>query len=72
MIGNPYKSEPTEDEIYYLALMRYIHTDEQRKRRIIKITEEIMPERTETRPKSGKDNILTLLRNGDFTIGDWK
>ena len=25
MIGNRYKSEPIEDETYYLTLMRYIH-----------------------------------------------
>ena len=140
LIGNRYKSEPIEDETYYLTLMRYIHqnpvkagmvdkpekyiwssyndyinlkneltdiefglsilsgeeeqalkefrefheimedtdfsipntkklTDEQLKRRIIKITGGIRPEEITLRAKADRDSILALLRNEGFTIG---
>ena len=140
LIGNRYKSEPIEDETYYLTLMRYIHhnplkagmvdtpeeyiwssyndyinlrneftdiefglsilsndeekalkefkefhkemgendfsisntkrlTDEQIKRRIIKITGGIRPEQISLRTKKERDTILAILRNEGFTIG---
>jgi len=140
LIGNRYKSEPIEDETYYLTLMRYIHqnpvkagmvdksekyiwssyndyinlkneltdiefglsilseneeqalkefkefhetmedadfsisntkklTDEQLKRRIIKITGGIRAEEISLRAKTDRDYILALLRNEGFTIG---
>ncbi len=140
LIGNRYKSEPIEDETYYLALMRYIHqnpvkaamvdkpekyfwssyndyinlenkltdiefglsllsdneeqslmefkkfhkhmentdfsisntkkpTDEQLKRRIIKITGGIRAEEIALKTKYDRDNILSLLRSNGFTIG---
>ncbi len=140
LIGNRYKSEPIEDETYYLTLMRYIHqnpvkagmvdkpeeyiwssyndyinlkneltdiefglsilseeedqalkefkkfheimedtdfsisntkklTDEQLKRRIIKITGGIRPDEIALRAKADRDYIIALLRNEGFTIG---
>ena len=140
MIENRYKSEPIEDETYYLTLMRYIHqnpvkagmvdksekyiwssyndyinlkneltdiefglsilseneeqalkefkefhetmedtdfsisntkklTDEQLKRRIIKITGGIRAEEIALRAKVDRDYILALLRNEGLTIG---
>ncbi len=140
LIGNRYKSEPIEDETYYLTLIRYIHqnpvkagiidklekyiwssyndyikmenkltdikfglsllsedeeqavkefkefheimedtdfsisntkrlTDEQLKRRMIKIAGGIRPEEIALRSKSDRDCILALLRNKGFTIG---
>ena len=140
LIGNRYKSEPIEDETYYLALIRYIHqnpvkanmvdkpyeyiwssyndyvnskrdfvdvefglsmisenmehaikefkefhenneetdfsisntkrlTDEQIKRRILKITEGIKPEEISEKPKQERDMLLARLRNNGLTIG---
>lgn len=140
LIGNRYKSEPIEDDTYYLTLMRYIHqnpmkagmvdkpekyhwssyndylnlkngltdiqfglsiladdeelalkefkkfhesieetdftisntkklTDEQLKRRIIKIAGGIRPEEIALRAKADRDYLLALLRNAGFTIG---
>ena len=140
LIGNRYKSEPIEDETYYLALIRYIHqnpvkanmvdkpceyiwssyndyvnsksdfvdvefglsmisentehaikefkefhenneetdfsisntkilTDEQIKRRILKITGGIKPEEISEKPKQERDTLLALLRNNGLTIG---
>ena len=140
LIGNRYKSEPIEDETYYLSLIRYIHqnpikagmvdkpeqykwssyndyvnlrnevtdfgfslsilseneeqalkefrefheimedtdfsisntkkpTDEQLKRRIVKITDGIKAEEISQRTKADRDNLLALLRSEGFTIG---
>ncbi|MBQ2931951.1 MAG: transposase [Clostridia bacterium] len=44
-------------------------TDEQLKRRIIKITGGIRPEEITLRAKADRDSILALLRNEGFTIG---
>lgn len=140
LIGNRYKSEPIEDEVYYLTLMRYIHqnplkarmvdnlekyvwssyndyiklrngltdiefalsmlatdktealkefkefheemddmdfsisntkrlTDEQLKRKLIKITGGVRPEEITSKPRDDRNRILALLRKEGFTIG---
>ena len=44
-------------------------TDEQLKRRMIKITGGIRPEEIALGTKANRDSILALLRNEGFTIG---
>ena len=60
--------ETMEDTDFSISNTKKL-TDEQLKRRIIKITDGIRSEEIALKAKADRDYILALLRNEGFTIG---